>query len=272
MASGGEAGAAPGAEPAARRNTIGSVEHAIELLRCLAAAEAPIGTNDLARRMGLHKSSISRLAATLENAGLLRREPATGRFALGPGLMALAAPLFADFALTDAVEPILAQFAARTGETCSFNIWDGRDSVSIAHVAGSNSVRAFSQPGRRKPGHATATGKILLAYLGEAALAAYCSTPLHRYTGSTITDPKALAEELDLARRRGYAVNVGEFEADVGAVASAVLDSAGRVIGSVTATVPLYRFPPERHAWFGQAAIDCAAEIGAHLGMLHRRR
>lgn len=263
-------GAPSSADAQPRSGTIGSVEHAIELLRCVAEAGAPLGTNDLARRIGLHKSSTSRLAATLEKARLLRRDPATGRFLLGLGLLALAAPLFADFAVADAVEPILAQLAARTGETCSFNVWDGRDSVSIAQVPGSNSVRAFSLPGRRKPGHATATGKILLAHLGEEALSTYCSAPLHRYTDATITDPKALAEDLVRTRRQHYAVNVGEYESDVGGIAAAVFDASGRLLGCVTATVPLYRFPPERRAALGEAVIACAGEIAGHLS-IHRK-
>ncbi|HEY0294166.1 MAG TPA: IclR family transcriptional regulator [Bordetella sp.] len=260
-----------GGEDPPRSGTINSVEHAIELLRCLAVAGGPLGTNDLARRIGLHKSSVSRLAATLEKARLLRRDPATGRFLLGLGLLALAAPLFADFAVADIVEPILVKLAAETGETCSFNIWDGQDAVSIAQVPGSHSVRAFSLPGQRKPAHATATGKILLAHLDEAALSAYCSTPLRRYTDTTITDSKALVENLVQARQRRYAINLGEYESDVGGIAAAVFDMSGRLFGCVATTMPLYRFAPERHAALGAAVSACATEIAEHLGIYRRK-
>jgi DNA-binding IclR family transcriptional regulator len=247
------------------RRTIGAVAHAIEVLRCISEAGNPIGVGDIARRIGIHKSSVSRLATTLENGRLVARDPATGRLSLGTGLVALAAPVLAGFHLPDLVRPLLEQLAAKTGETVSFSIWDGAEAVSIAQVPGSNSVQAFSTPGHRNPAHGSASGKMLLAHMGEQAIAAYCAKPLRRFTERTITDPAILAKELARYRSRGYAINTGEFEIDVGAVSSAVFDRRSHLLGTVTATVPMYRFAAARRTRLAKIVRTCAAELSAKL-------
>ncbi len=249
-----------------RRGTIGAVEHAIDLLRCLSEAGSALGTNDIARRIGIHKSSVSRLAATLEKARLIQRDADTGRLSLGMGLVTLAAPVLASFELRDVVRPALEKLAAQTGETASFSVWDGEEAVSIEQVAGSNSVKAFSLPGHRNPAHATAVGKILLAHMGEAKIEAYCGKPLRRFTDTTITTPAALKTELARCRVQRYAINLGEFESDVGAVSAAVLDGRAQVLGAMTATVPMYRFKSARRAELAEFVTRAAAELSAQLG------
>jgi DNA-binding IclR family transcriptional regulator len=256
----------PQSAPTSRRETIGAVDHAIAVLRCLSEAGEALGVNDIARRIGIHKSTVSRLAATLEKARLVQRDAATGRLALGMGLVALAGPLLAGLGVRDLVRPLLLKLAETTGETVSFCIWDGTDAVSIEQVAGSNSVRAFSTPGHRDPGHATASGKALLAHLGEKAVADYCSRPLRRFTERTIVDPSVLAAELALVRRQGHAINTGELESDIGAVSAVAFDGRSEIAGVVTVTVPMYRFEAERQIELAAGVTRCAAELSAMLG------
>lgn len=249
-----------------RRGTIGAVEHAIDLLRCLSEAGCSLGTNDIARRIGIHKSSVSRLAATLERARLVQRDSETGRLSLGIGLVTLAAPVLASFEARDLVRPLLEKLAAKTGETVSFSIWDGREAVSIEQVAGSNSVQAFSRPGHRNPAHATAVGKILLAHMGDAAIESYCSEPLRRFTDTTITDPAVLKAELVRCRALGYAFNTGDFESDVGAVSAVAFDGRSQVLGAMTVTVPMYRFGEARRKELADVVSLYAAELSAKFG------
>jgi DNA-binding IclR family transcriptional regulator len=253
------------AASAPRRETIGAVEHAIDLLRCLSEATSAVGVNDIARRIGLHKSSVSRIAKTLENVQLIERDSATGRLSLGVGIVTLAAPALARFQVRDVIRPLLSRLAAQTGETFSFSVWDGREAVSIEQAPGSNAVRAFSTPGHRNPGHATAAGKVLLAHMGEAAIEEYCAKPLHRFTERTITDARSLKAELARCRKQLCAINTGEFECDVGAVSAIVFDRQSRVFGAVTATAPLYRFAQTRRTELAKAVVQCAAELSGRL-------
>ncbi len=251
---------------AERRDTVGAVEHAIFLLRCLSGAGAPLGINEIARQLGLHKSSVSRLATTLERARLVQRDPSTGRVALGMGLVALAAPVLADFSMLRIVKPMMQRLAAELGETVSFSVWDGQEAVSIEQVPGPNPVAAFSPPGHRNPGHATAAGKVLLAHMGQEAIEAYCRAPLHRFTEATVTAPAVLAAELAKCRAQGLAVNTGEFERDVGAISAIVCDREGLPLGAVTATVPMYRFGRARRLELARVMVGFSAELARHIG------
>ncbi len=249
-----------------RTGKIGAVEHAIAILRCIAEAGAPIGVNDIARQIGLHKSSVSRLVATLAASAFVQRQPETGRISLGMGLVAVATPAFAKFNLRDTVRPLLATLAMEVGETVSFSIWDRCDAVSIEQVPGAKAVQAFSEPGHRSPGHATAAGKVLLAHMGEAAISDYCSKPLQRYTPKTITAVDVLQAELQRCRSRSFAINTGEFEIDVGAVSAIVLDRQCNVAGCISIVVPMYRFGTERRSELAETVVRFARKLSAEFG------
>jgi DNA-binding IclR family transcriptional regulator len=248
----------------APRASIRAVHHTAELLRRISESRKPLGINELARRVGIDKSSVSRLVATLEREYLVARDPGTGRISLGLGLVAIVAPALVDLGIESAVRPVLSELARDTGETASFSVWDGSHAVSVEQVAGAGAVRAFSEPGRRDQGHCSAAGKMLLAHAGKQAIADYCSKPLERLTPRTITDPVKLRAELESARARGYAINTGESEIDVGAVSSVVRDRNGRVFGTLTVTVPIYRFPAARQEQMAALARRAATKLG-HL-------
>lgn len=244
---------------------IGAVENAIAMLRCLSIADAPLGVSEIARRLGLHKSSISRLTQTLEKARLVAREPQSGRVRLGAGLVMLAARASADLHLKDVVRPALEELAAQAGETASFNLWDDGAAVTVEQAAGPGAVQIFAAPGRRDPGHCTACGKVLLAHQPEAAIEAYCAGPLQRFNERTITEPQALRRVLAAARKQGYALNRGEYDGDVGAASVLLRDARGEIAGSLTLTVPRYRFTTKRQAELVALLVAAAAKISRGL-------
>jgi len=225
---------------------VGAVKKALMVLGCFSGAEPLLSITELARRVGLHKSSVSRIVATLEEAQFVERDPASGLVRLGGGLVALAAPIMENFGLSELVRNGLQELAATTQETCSFNIWDGEAAVSIEHVRGPHAVSHYAPLGLTKPAWCTATGKVLLAFLPDKVMVRIMATPLIKYTDVTLTDVAAIQAELETVRAQNFAVNRGEFYPDVGAVASVVRGKGGRIIGAVGITVPMYRFTEEK--------------------------
>ncbi len=250
----------------ARSSSVAAVKHAIGVLRCISEVGEPIGVNEIARRVGLHKSSISRLVATLAEERFVERDPLTERIKLGTGLVALAAPVLLELEIKSVVRPALEALANAALETASYSVWDGADAVCVEQAVGPRTVRTFSEPGRRDPGHCTAAGKMLLAHQSAKSIDAYCAAGLKRFNDKTITDPEVLRCELDLARERGYAVNWGELDGDVGALSAAVWDRRGHVAGTVTLTVPIYRFGTDRHDELIALILGAAREISQNLG------
>lgn len=186
-----------------------SVDRAVELLEAVAAGE-PASAPALADRCGLNRSTAWRLLATLEHHGLVDRDPATNRYAVGHALLRLASAVGHE-PLVRRAHPILRRLAAATGETVNLAVARRLELVYVDQVQAPH-VMTADWLGRTSPLHATSAGKAFLASLDAAGLDAALAAPLARFTDATVTDPAALRAELDAVRRRGYAVSRGELE------------------------------------------------------------
>lgn len=249
---------------------IQSVERAIALLMAFGQGEPDLGVTELSRRMGLHKSTVSRLLATLEQGGLVEQDPRTGRFRLGLGLATLAGLALNQLDVRDVAHPYLTDLARISGETTTLSVLDGREAVNVEEVPGPQPVKHIGWVGKRLPLHATAAGKPLLAHLGAAALEDILSRPLLRYTPRTLTDVDALRRELERVRRIGYALAEEEYEPGSTAIGAAVRDHRGAVVASITISGPSFRLPSEKLPGLGGLVNRTAARISASLGYAER--
>jgi DNA-binding IclR family transcriptional regulator len=231
--------------PAARQ--VGSVQRAIDVLDVLAESTAELGTNEIARRTGVNVSSISRLLSTLTTAGLVQYVPSTGRYRLGIRIMQLANAARDSLDIRQLARPFLEELTAITGETSTLSLPSVHDLVTIDFVPSPRSVRSVAHIGRNSVAHATAVGKVLLAWGGQLP-----DGELTEYTERTTTDRDALAVEVDRVRERGWAQAVGEREEELNAVGVPVLDGAGALVAALGVQGPAGRFTPRAM----RAAID----------------
>jgi DNA-binding IclR family transcriptional regulator len=248
-----------------RDPTVHAARHAIEILRCISQAQPEIGISEIARRVGMHKSSVSRLISTLEAQRVVERNHVTDRICLGVGLMAIVAPLMSRAGVSQASRARMSKLADRSGETVNLSVWDGRVSVSVDQTLGPNAITHFAAPGKANPPHCTASGKILLAFASEADISAILASELTEYTDRTETDPEVLRRQLAHIRATGVAVNRGEFSAEAGAVAALVRDLHGLPSAALTITVPIYRFSPARERELLDLVQEAARDISGQL-------
>ncbi|MBK1624492.1 IclR family transcriptional regulator [Afifella marina] len=254
------------AEPTARRPGVAAARHAVEVLRCVSQAGGSIGINEIARRIGLHKSSISRVVATLEDEGLLEREPASERIILGIGLIAIAAPILTSRGISTIAHKHMERLAHDTGETASFSVWNGLEAISLDQVIGTNAITHYAGPGQSNAPHCTASGKLLLAFAPEAEIEAILAESLPRHTPHTITDPQALRGQIDEIRMRGFAINRGELSEDAGGISAIVRDLRHRPVGAITITLPMYRFDEARQDELVRQVCNAASRISLEMG------
>ena len=200
-----------------------AVERALAVLDELARDSADVGTNELARRIGVNPSTASRLLATLEAARLVQRAPASGRFRLGLRLVELGSAALARLDLRAVARAHLEGLVEETGETATLSVPGESDAVTVDFVASGASVQSVARLGRPSVAHATATGKVLLAF-GDVAVR---PGPLQRFTPRTIVDPDPLAREVERVRSQGWAEAAGERERDLNAVAAPVFGADG---------------------------------------------
>ncbi|MGH3660268.1 MAG: IclR family transcriptional regulator [Micromonosporaceae bacterium] len=216
---------------------ISTVLRAIGVLNVLAETPGGLGTNEIARRAGINVSSASRLLATLASAELVRRSAGSGRYHLGLRLIQLGNAALSAVDLREVARPHLVRLSETTGETSTLSVPSERVTMTVDFVQSPSSVRSVAQTGRPSAPHATATGKVFLAYGGRLS-----DDPLPSYTGRTVTDRQALAQEIDQVRERGWGQAVGERENDLNAIAAPVLGVDGHLAAILGLQGPAGRF------------------------------
>src|SRR5919201_1968082 len=148
--------------PAARR--VAAVERAVAVLDELAGEPVELGTNELARRIGVNPSTASRLLATLEAARLGQRVPSSGRYRLGLRLLELGNAALARLDVRALARPELERLVEETGETATLSVPGEHDAVTVDFVQSALSVQSVARLGRPSVAHATAAGKVLLGF------------------------------------------------------------------------------------------------------------
>ena len=237
-----------------------SVARAADLLKALGAHGGPATVFDLADRCGLNRSTAWRILATLEDEGLVERDPATGRYEIGYALVALGAAAGHD-PLIRRAHPALRALAEACLETASLAVPRGMQLVYVDQVQAPH-VMAADWLGRATPLHATSTGKALLAWLSEDDIGAALPGRLERFTDTTITTRPVLRTELAQVRARGYAISRGELEPALWGVSAPVLDG-GRPVAIVSVWGVESRIRARGLDALGARTLAAADEIAA---------
>ena len=219
--------------------TYQSAERVLALLTSFDDTRTELGVTEMAKSIGVHKSTASRLAAALERAGLLARYGR--RYRLGLEVIRLGTLALRSFDLVASMQPAMDKLSRQTGETVNLAVPGGTDILNVAEVA-STYILSCSGGwiGRRTRPHAVANGKVLLAH-GAIPI----PDQLERCTDHTITSHEVLEAELAAVRRNGYATAVAELEDGLVAVAAPVFDSAGACVAALSVSGPAYRMQPE---------------------------
>ncbi len=238
-----------------------AVDRAARLLSEVVHAPDPVTFSELTALTGLAKSTTSRLLLALERNHLIRRDN-QGRFLPGAMFVSFAWRGGAQESLTAVAQPFLDRLARATGETVNLGVAAGATVEQIAQVDSTYLIGGTNWVGRPVPLHASALGKVLLAY----AAAALPPGPLERCTDRTVTSAPALRAELAAVRARGYAVADEELERGLVAFAAPVFRSDAAVVAALSVSAPATRMTTEAAAHAVRCCTDEAAGLSAALG------
>jgi DNA-binding IclR family transcriptional regulator len=191
--------------------------------------------NELARRNGLPMSTTHRLAVELTETAFLQRVP-SGGFRAGPAIHDLSHPAPGPPTLVERGPHVLEDLAEALHRTARLGVLDGLEVACIEKVPGHTPVTCFS-PAARRPAHATALGKALLAFAPLDVLRLVAGAPLPAYTARTLTRPDQLHDALRRVRGDGVAVDRGELIPDTCSVAVPVLGPGAIAIAAVEVEV-----------------------------------
>ena len=248
-----------GSRQAARR--VAAVSRALLVMDELAAA-GELGTNELARRTGVNASTVSRVLATLAADGYVDQAP-NGRYRLGIRLVQLGNAVVDRLDLRELAQPRPRGSSSAPWARPRHSRSPGTTRRSRVDFAQSPaSVQSVAQVGRPSVAHATATGKVMLAF-GHATLP---PGPLRRYTSRTIADPRVLGRVVEKVRVAGWADAVGEREEDLAALAAPVRGSRGDLAAIVGLQGPASRLDATARRAALAPLLAAATELSARLG------
>jgi IclR family KDG regulon transcriptional repressor len=240
----------------------------LSVLECLLASEAHCSIDEVAEAVGLTRSNAHRTLQTLVHAGYLERDRVNGGYKSTLKVFALGARRLGRLDLYKIAPDFMTTLARETGETIHLAVPDGKEVVYIDKIDSRQAIGAYATIGGRAPSHASATGKALLAALGPEGLASL-RDPLERHTDLTIRTLTALSDDLAQARRRGYAVDKGEWREGVGGVAVPTFNAFGKPVAALGVCGPITRLTPGRIKEIAPRLLSIGLSMSRALGYLH---
>lgn len=250
-----------------------AVQRAFAVLKAFDADHPHWSVSDLARHVGLHKTTTFRLLGALAHEGMLERDEPSGAYRLGAQLIALGTQALRSTDLYMASHAELEAVARDTGETATIEILVGDETVVLDEVHGRYLVGGRPDFGLRFPAHATSTGKLLLAAARHGTAdgsAVIRRLPrLAKLTPKTIASRAALERELAKVWKQGFAVAFEEIEIGFSALGAPIVDFRGKTVAAISVGGATARFTKRRVTELTVRVRDAADRISRRLGAVN---
>lgn len=241
-----------------------AVVKAFALLELLARSEKPLGVTALAGMADLGKSNVHRLLQTLQTLNYVRKTDESSYVAT-LRLWEMGSHVFSKLSLRDLARPYMQRLSEMTGETVHLSELDGFEVLYIDKIESREPVRAYTQLGGRAPAYCTATGKAMMAYLPDEAIVE-CYQTVQPFTQKTIVNVDRFQVEAEKIRQRRFAINRGEWRADVIGLAAPIAGNAGSIMGSIGLSAPASRVDIGEWETLAPRLVEYAERISLTLG------
>jgi DNA-binding IclR family transcriptional regulator len=251
--------------PLKKSYKVPAVEQAIRVLLCLVdSGNNPKSLTDICEVVGIHKSKAFSILNTLEEYGFVKKNPNRKGYVLGPGLLTLTGKMLQMLSLPHLAEPVLYELAKKTQATVTLGIISEDKTYVVAEYLGAPGIGVSSPIGYVTPITYGAHGKAISAFLPEDELEELLKNKeLFFYGRPEKYNKKKLLEELADGRRCGFALELGDIQQGMNAVAAPILDQNNYPIGYVT----IVGFFAEAEApKLGPLAVDAVKTISKEAG------
>lgn len=252
-----------GGEEINTRGPLHSLLNGLDVLWAFSVAEPLLGVSEIARRVQLHKSTVSRILSTLEQVDLVERDELSGRFRLGVGVIGLAGPLLANLDVRRVAYTALEKLVGLTSETAALTLWSGQESIVVEQIASPRQVKHTTPLGIRFTKAPSASVQVFLSELPETDVRILLRQG-HITAGPDGED--GLFERLVRVREQGFAVNDGETDAEELSLSSPVRDHRNGVAGAILLSAPRSRCTSFLVEDFSKRVMETARQVSAQLG------
>ncbi|HHJ00651.1 MAG TPA: IclR family transcriptional regulator [Candidatus Aerophobetes bacterium] len=243
------------------------MDKSLSVMELLLRHASPMSITEISEKLGIYPSVVHRILDTLRYWGYVEQDPITQKYQLGLKVVELGMAKLHQMDLVKEATPYLKELVNRCDETVHLGVLEDGQVLYLAKEEPSQTVRMVSYVGRRAPVHCTALGKVLLAHLSKKERKNILKKRgLPRFTENTITDEKALEEELQKVKEQGFALDRQEHEKDIRCIACPIRNHQGKVIAAISISGPTYRMDVEKQAHLREDLVRTAEEISKRLG------
>jgi IclR family transcriptional regulator, KDG regulon repressor len=244
---------------------LSTVTKALKVLQAFKYDEPVLGVSELARRLGMGKSSVHRILTTLLHEGFVAKT-VDDRYRLGLRVHELGQVAVHSLRLREVAHQYLERLRNESGETVHLAVLDGTEVVYVDRFESQNTLRLFSRLGHRTDAHATSTGKCLLAFGTAEQVELVLASGLPRRAPRTIGSRPALISALASVRELGYAASVDENEPGVSSVGAPIFGFDGTCVAAVSIAGPSARMNADSMPKYARMARRCASEVSTAMG------
>ncbi|MDR5760707.1 IclR family transcriptional regulator [Caballeronia sp. LZ035] len=225
-----------------------SLRSALRVLMEFTSGSASYTVTELAAQTGLSKSHISKIAAALADARLIRQDPSSQAYSVAVRSFILGSQFFNQDELCSQALPLLRDLTERTGHSTRLSALDGDRAAYLIGINGPLFTDSPWKIGTYMPIHSTSAGRILLAFMDEQDVLAIIQQPLRKVTPETVVDPSALVKLLHTVRDKGFSVSRDENTLGLAAISVPVFDEHRVVIGALSIAFPSHTVAKKEEA------------------------
>jgi IclR family KDG regulon transcriptional repressor len=240
-----------------QKANVRAVERALDILLCFTDS-TDLGLSEISSRLSLHKSTVHRLLATLENKGFLIRDVQTEKYRLGFRVWELSANLTHNDDPATVLLPEMERLRDLVEETISLYVRDGHERIRIQAVQSRQPIRRVAPIGARMPLTVGASSKVLVAYAEPYVANEVLNDP----NWPDFVSRESYAEQLEQIRLHGFATSVEERELGTAAVAAPIFNRNGQIVASIAASGPSNRLTQEKMSQYAPYIMEAAYRMG----------
>jgi len=247
--------------------SVQTLDRAFDILELLSRERHGLTLTEISNRVGLNKSTVHRILASLRERGYVEKYEDGKTYRLGLEFIELSSLYLNSLELKTEAQPILNRLSRQTDQTAFMAIMQDRDVVYIDKIETFHSLRRYKIIGQRRPLHTTSLGKALLSGLSDLEISRlYDGHEFERLTENTIDNLPALLKEVELTRKRGWAFDDHENEVGTICVGAPVYDYRNMVIAAVSIAWEADAHPGVDVKQLAGAVVEAAQEISRRMG------
>jgi IclR family KDG regulon transcriptional repressor len=245
--------------------SIRAVERALDVLLCFSMQTPELNMTQISEKVGMHKSTVHRLLATLERRRFVQRDPISGIYRPGIRLLQMSYLALGEINFRQIAIPFMHRLQEQFRETVDLAILDGNDVVFTDVVESPQRVKLAASPGQRLPACSTASGRAILAYLPETEAVRVCEQNNHEFIPFKKVSLDEFIQHLRITRERGFSLDEEMLEEGINAVGAPILSINNKPVGSIAIAGPAYRLDHAKLLEIGPAVAKATAQISRDI-------